>query len=424
MLSNWAKSQPRRSRVMPVYLRRPKKTASASEYIHAVYLSNRDVWLSKNALGRKANYYKPYKKFRWWAWFVQDILAQSILQVGVSWREVQETTGKGRVRQAYEVLKLSLLTPAKPENYYMFEWFEAEKASKAKEYLHRYELKNVIYKMLPTHNVSLSDKFLFESYARDNNISVPSTFLHIEAGKVSGKFDEINFDFFVKPNNGKGGRGAERYEFIGSSFRRASDGTEMALREIVHLYREKTRQCEHYSAYIFQKRIINHAALKSLSGEAVATCRVYTMINENGVPECVGAVFRMPGSMHGIVDNSHQGGLAAPIEIDSGRLGQGSYLGNDGRLGFYDSHPCSGGKIVDFQLPLWTETLETCLSAHERLRPRVIIGWDVSICDDGPVLIEANGQPCTDILQRRNRSPLGNARFGEIISFHLKERGL
>ena len=53
-----------------------------------------------------------------------------------------------------------------------------------------------------------------------------------------------------------------------------------------------------------------------------------------------------------LVDNLHAGGIAAAVDLDTGRLGLASNLGMDCSLGWLDRHPNSGAPITGFQLPL------------------------------------------------------------------------
>ena len=54
-----------------------------------------------------------------------------------------------------------------------------------------------------------------------------------------------------------------------------------------------------------------------------------------------------------------------------------------------------------------------------------MIGWDIAIVDDGPVMIEGNSGADLDIIQRSHREPMGESRFGELLAHHLEclERG-
>jgi hypothetical protein len=82
-------------------------------------------------------------------------------------------------------------------------------------------------------------------------------------------------------------------------------------------------------------------------------------------------------------------------------------------------HPVTGGRIEGRILPYWAEAQRLVTQAHARLGDRVVIGWDVAILADGPTIVEANGLPDQDILQRIHRAPLGEARLGQLLAHHL-----
>ena len=54
------------------------------------------------------------------------------------------------------------------------------------------------------------------------------------------------------------------------------------------------------------------------------------------------------------------------------------------------------------------------MAAHRKFNDRVVIGWDIAVLEDGPILIEGNGNPDLDILQRFMRVGLREHRFAEI----------
>jgi len=151
---------------------------------------------------------------------------------------------------------------------------------------------------------------------------------------------------------------------------------------------------------------------------------VLTCLNEQGEPEVVGAAMRMAIGVNHVVDNLHTGGIATAVDLDTGALGPASNLGADARLGWMDRHPVSGAQITGTRLPLWNEVREFALRAHRAFADRVLVGWDIAVTPNGPVLVEGNGCPDLDIMQRFVRGGLMAARLGALLAFHVSQLGL
>jgi hypothetical protein len=78
------------------------------------------------------------------------------------------------------------------------------------------------------------------------------------------------------------------------------------------------------------------------------------------------------------VDNFHFGGMIAPVDLATGRLGSG--LRREGRLlAEIAHHPDTGVAIEDHQLPLWDAVTSLVRRAHDAARGMPAIGWDVAI---------------------------------------------
>jgi hypothetical protein len=115
--------------------------------------------------------------------------------------------------------------------------------------------------------------------------------------------------------------------------------------------------------------------------------------------------------------------MVAKVDLRSGVVGpatDGALALGPGR-GWCDTHPDTGGQIAGRVLPYWRETLELARRAHTlAFADHVVIGWDIAILDDGPCLIEGNKGPDLDLVQKSHREPIGNARLGELLAFHLR----
>lgn len=169
-------------------------------------------------------------------------------------------------------------------------------------------------------------------------------------------------------------------------------------------------------ALIAQERITAHPALRDLAMDALPTARVTTVLDENGLPEVVTSVFRLPAELGVLTDNIKAGGILAAVDAD-GRLG----IGRGGKfLGSFKVHPITGAQIEGRVLPEWKEVLDLARLAHRSAFCEYnLVGWDVAITQGGPVLIEGNSKPCAIVAQRANLTGLGATRFGELLRYHL-----
>jgi glutathione synthase/RimK-type ligase-like ATP-grasp enzyme len=98
----------------------------------------------------------------------------------------------------------------------------------------------------------------------------------------------------------------------------------------------------------------------------------------------------------GNVDNFGSGGIASPVDLDSGRLGPAIKLLH---ATVFENHPTTGARIAGVQVPLWQETIALCIKAHRFAENFTFLGWDLAVTDDGPKLIECNVWPQSEISQ-------------------------
>lgn len=332
---------------------------------------------------------------------------------------------RGVCGQFADQLRLYISAGVLPPWYYIFELHRLPARVQARDFIYRWESKGGVMRLLKEGNriptSELYDKVLFADHCHRRRIPTVPVLAVLRGGgaelRVSRR--ELETDLFVKPVFGRGGRGAERWDFVDGSYRSPA-GEKLNLDELLDRLVERSRDVP----LLVQRRLSNHKALEPLNNGALSTVRILTCLNESGEPEVIGAAMRMAIGSNRVVDNLHAGGIAAAVDLGTGALGPASNLGADCRLGWLDRHPDSRAPIEGTRLPMWKEVREFAIRTHRAFDDRLLVGWDIAITPDGPVLVEGNGAPDLDIMQRFRRSGLMAARLGVLLAFHLSQSGV
>lgn len=171
---------------------------------------------------------------------------------------------------------------------------------------------------------------------------------------------------------------------------------------------------------VLQQRLSTHAALAPLSPGALPTLRLVTCVDEAGAVELVDATLRL-GRGSAIVDNFSAGGLAAPVDLATGIAGPACSKRSRWRIGSHDAHPATGAQIAGFALPGWDEAKRQAMLGHRALLGEdfLLVGWDVALAADGPVLLEGNWNPGGNLLQTVSGRGIAATRLGELYRHHL-----
>ena len=123
----------------------------------------------------------------------------------------------------------------------------------------------------------------------------------------------------MKLLRGTGGRGAQRWEYLGAEGYRDHTGAVLSATALIEHLKALTvttrRGC------VVLPRLANHADIADLSNGALATVRAVTCRNERGEFEVTNASLRMAQGRTSIVDNFHAGGIVAKIDLRSGEVG-------------------------------------------------------------------------------------------------------
>jgi hypothetical protein len=363
------------------------------------------------------------------AWLIWPLIAV-VLSVQAGLRlggPVARSGGPSVAQQIGHQMWLAVCHRIVPRYYYVFELHRPELRRRAAEYLLRVESKSGIYRVLKQRGdrsqfVRINDKLSFSNFYNRNGLRVVPVFAAFRAGLKVGNVGDGTLpegqDLFVKKIEGRGGIGAELWLAQSHGRYRSSRGEERTVEDLVSHVLALSKQGD----YLIQKRMVNHADIVDLTPGALSTVRLLTILNEQGEPEAVNAAFRMAISKTSAVDNFHAGGIAAAVDTATGTLGAATGLGLGGDFRWHDTHPLTGAQIRGRSLPHWAEAVALAIEAHRLVAPRVMVGWDIGFLPEGPCLIEGNTGPDADIHQRTELRPIGNARFGELLTFHLEQR--
>ena len=395
------------------------KAGASSASAHQVHeICNRAVWRSLGALDRLRAAALAI------AWpLTAAALAFLLLRQNAA--AVRKLTDKSAVRQFFEIVSVAVRHRITPKYYFAFELYFDEHRTRAGDYLMRYETKEIAYRLLKpkvqTKGTPIKNKVGFARYCADHELrAVPLVAAFRNGARTTEVGDGTlpERDLFVKPVMSKGGTGAERWNWIGNGLYRSTKGVELGGDAVL----ERVAMLSKKKPYLMQWAMTNHAELRELSVGALCTVRMLSIMNAQGVPEATDAALRMSINPTSAVDNFHAGGIAAAVDMETGKLGPASDLGYGPKFVWHAHQPSTGAPIEGRVLPFWRETVELAIRAHTAFSEWTVIGWDIAILDDGPILIEGNKGPGIHVIQRCLRQPIGDGRFGHLLAHHLEQR--
>lgn len=330
---------------------------------------------------------------------------------------IRSRYGKGRLAQVAEQLNLYVSDGMLAPWYYIFSLHD-DGERRASTFINRFETKSCYFRLLKAHKgTPLNDKGRFAEYCAKNGLRCIPTLLELDGEQPRASLPDD--DLFIKPIRGRGGRGAERWDRVAPFTFRGVAGETLSAPALLDRLVARSEQ----RPLIVQPRLRPNSHLAPMTAGALPTTRILTCLDEHGEPEVMASMLRTSFGANRTVDNLHAGGIGALVDVASGTLSKASNLGSDASLGWFSAHPDSGAPIEGTRLPYWKEAKALAIAAHRCFADRVAIGWDIAILEDGPILVEGNGNPDLDILQRFMRVGFRDQRFGELLAYHLRRGG-
>ena len=352
--------------------------------------------------------------------------------------EVEQLAGVSKAAQRRQLWWLQVRHGLDAVSYVDYQLYRPERRRRAAEYLQEAEHTRVVRWYNSRHRDSdaavLRDKPRFAEWCRAHGLPGVPTLLEYDAGQLveSNLGDDPaaalpRRDLFSKPVDATGGHGTARWRYadtpdgvgawVGRDGR-ARTGAEV-LAEVAEVSRTLPLQGKRKSRrMVVQPALRNHRDLLPLTPGALNTLRILTARPPGGPARVVLAAFRLAVG-DAPADNFHFGGMMAPVDLATGRLGT-AVRRQRRALVPVERHPDTGAVIAGHQVPCWAEAVALAERALDAARRVPVIGWDVAITDDGPVLIEANAASNPDIAQAPTGVPLSDTPLPGVLDAHMR----
>jgi hypothetical protein len=249
---------------------------------------------------------------------------------------------------------------------------DQEKGPEKLEYVGWEELKHYYTVLAQNGRQELFDR-------KDKTYEIFRPFFHRELYLISGKTEEKQFfEFFeqkrsgiIKPFNTFGGNGIQ---ILSLSEEQSPE----------HLWDKVAEHCP----FVLEELIVQAPEMNAFYPNAINTIR-YTTFFHDGKLTKLQATLRM-GRGGRQVDNITQGGIFAPVDLETGRITgpARSFLCEQ-----FDLHPDTGIQFEGNFIPQW-DALKKLVEEVACIVPeQKLVGWDFAFSKDGWVMVEANWNP-------------------------------
>lgn len=207
---------------------------------------------------------------------------------------------------------------------------------------------------------------------------------------------------FVKPIDGMHGKGCFAFD--------ASDVSRLCEDKGLDLLNH---------GYLYQEEIVQHPKMGELHPSSVNTLRIDTYRTHSGDVSVISALTRM-GANRSRVDNVSSGGCFVGVDLEQGTLMRRGFVLPEYGSAILDCHPDTGVVFEGFEIPMFHEAIAVAKRAAEMV-PVGVVGWDIAIGSDGPILLEGNANYSYRVSQMAYGGYWRNPVFRRLIAEHAPE---
>ncbi len=359
-------------------------------------------------------------------WELTRLTIRNVRHFGAQSREI---SGMGATAQFADVLATCLANPGTlPTEYFVFGMHQPAVAARAPLLANGYEVETVVALRQPADHLLRGSGFPSEDAERLNNkesfrrlcrsLGLPVAPCYAVFDRGTAQWTDHpglpQRDLFLKPVYGGGGYGATRaiYDQASNTYRldrlrvpvtRSYPDSPVSPDALIAWLTETSATI----GFIVEPRLTVHPDLSAVVGNAtLSTLRVVTVLDHDDVCQVL-YVYLRSAVVDSPVDNVSAGGLAALVDLHTGRLGRAT-------TGFgqqVDEHPLTGRRLTGLVVPFLQRVLEVCRAAHigvarDETHLVPVLGWDVAVTADGPCFLEGN--PLSDLSTAQKLSGQGS----------------
>src|SRR4051794_30144083 len=209
--------------------------------------------------------------------------------------------------------------------------------------------------------------------------------------------------WILKPEDGLRGEGLFMLEYRDAQFR-IQRGREVEAFDLgAFLNSLQQRKPGSAGAMLIERRLEQGEFWRRLFPDSANTLRLLTLWTPGEPAPFVARAVQRIGTADTVpTDNWSGGGISAPVELATGRLGEGRMHPLKGKRAEqrFTQHPDTGAVIAGAELPGWQQVIDVVLRAAASVPFNRMAGWDVLVDADGvPVILEANGNSDVNLLQ-------------------------
>ena len=230
------------------------------------------------------------------------------------------------------------------------------------------------------YSIIFDDKEVCYQICSSANIPLPKQYGCIDPGEDYLKKIEMIFSncdcrkIIIKPVRGSGGKDIVLAYKYGNQIEMRKQNHVLALDQFKLGYRS-----------VVQEYLEQHPSLLRFS-KSFNTMRVVTLLTKESEVLIIGALMRF-GVGDAYIDNTSSGGIAVGIKLDNGELNSIAY---DFDCKVYELHPTTKIAFAGFVIPYWTEVIDLAKTIQRHFTYYKLLGLDIGITPNGPVLIEIN----------------------------------